>query len=86
MTDVEYFKGYNLITVDSGFQIRAKKIIYCIGYESKNLIKEHFVNLKSTYAIVSEIDPKNLKTSAILWSGIPMSLICICGQRMTEEC
>jgi hypothetical protein len=46
MTDVEYFKGYNLITVDSGFQIRAKKIIYCIGYESKNLIKEHFVNLK----------------------------------------
>lgn len=70
MTDVEYFKGYNLITVDSGFQIRAKKIIYCIGYESKNLIKEHFVNLKSTYAIVSEIDPKKFKniTNTLVWN------------------
>ena len=70
MTDVEYFKGYNLITVDSGFQIRAKKIIYCIGYESKNLIKEHFVNLKSTYAIVSEIDSKKFKniTNTLVWN------------------
>lgn len=70
ITDVEYFKGYNLITVDSGFQIRAKKIIYCIGYESKNLIKEHFVNLKSTYAIVSEIDPKKFKniTNTLVWN------------------
>lgn len=70
MTDVEYFKGYNLITVDSGFQIRAKKIIYCIGYESKILIKEHFVNLKSTYAIVSEIDPKKFKniTNTLVWN------------------
>ena len=70
MTDVEYFKGYNLITVDSGFQIRAKKIIYCIGYESKNLIKEHFVNLKSTYAIVSEIDSKKFKNinNTLVWN------------------
>lgn len=70
MTDVEYFKGYNLITVDSGFQIRAKKIIYCIGYESKNLIKEHFVNLKSTYAIVSEIDKKKFKniSNNLVWN------------------
>lgn len=36
--------------------IRAKKIIYCIGYESRQLIREPFVKLKSTYAIVSEID------------------------------
>ncbi|WP_394666685.1 NAD(P)/FAD-dependent oxidoreductase [uncultured Chryseobacterium sp.] len=70
MTDVEYFKGYNLITADSGFQIRAKKIIYCIGYESKNLIKEHFVNLKSTYALVSEIDPKKFKniSNTLVWN------------------
>lgn len=70
MTDVEYFKGYNLITADSGFQIRAKKIIYCIGYESKNLIKEHFVNLKSTYAIVSEIDKKKFKniSNTLVWN------------------
>ncbi|PTT78172.1 MULTISPECIES: NAD(P)/FAD-dependent oxidoreductase [unclassified Chryseobacterium] len=70
MTGVEYFKGYNLITADSGFQIRAKKIIYCIGYESKNLIKEHFVNLKSTYALVSEIDQKKIKniSNTLVWN------------------
>lgn len=70
MTNVEYFKGYNLITADSGFQIRAKKIIYCIGYESKNLIKEHFVNLKSTYALVSEIDKKKFKniSNTLVWN------------------
>ncbi|WP_267405173.1 MULTISPECIES: FAD-binding oxidoreductase [unclassified Chryseobacterium] len=70
MRKVEYFKGYNLITVDSGYQIKAKKIIYCIGYESKNLIKEHFVDLKSTYAIVSEIDHDKFKniTDTLVWN------------------
>ena len=70
MINVEYGKGYNLITVDSGFQIKAKKIIYCIGYESTSLIKENFVNLKSTYAIVSEIDKKKFKniTNTLVWN------------------
>lgn len=70
MVKVEYFKGYNLITVDSGYQIKAKKIIYCIGYESKNLIKEKFVDLKSTYAIVSEIDKKKFRniTNTLVWN------------------
>ena len=70
MIKVEYFKGYNLITVDSGFQIKAKKVIYCIGYESKNLIKENFVNLKSTYAVVSEIDHDKFKniTNTLVWN------------------
>lgn len=70
MTKVEYFKGYNLVTVDSGYQIKAKKIIYCIGYESKDLIKEHFVDLKSTYAIVSEIDHEKFKniTDTLVWN------------------
>lgn len=70
MTRVEYHKGYNLVTVDSGFKIRAKKIIYCIGYESKNLIKENFVDLKSTYAVVSEIDQDKFKNIAntLVWN------------------
>ncbi|WP_080778404.1 NAD(P)/FAD-dependent oxidoreductase [Chryseobacterium phocaeense] len=70
MKKVEYHKGFNLVTVDSGFQIKAKKIIYCIGYESKNLIKEDFVDLKSTYAIVSEIDDDKFKNIAntLVWN------------------
>ncbi|WP_312298056.1 FAD-binding oxidoreductase [Chryseobacterium sp.] len=67
---VEYHKGFNTAITTSGFRIRAKKIIYCIGYESKNLLKENFVNLKSTYAVVSEIDNDKFKniTNTLVWN------------------
>ncbi|MEG0929024.1 NAD(P)/FAD-dependent oxidoreductase [Chryseobacterium sp.] len=70
MIKVEYHKGFNLVTVDSGFRIKAKKIIYCIGYESKNLLKENFVDLKSTYAVVSEIDKDKFKNinNTLVWN------------------
>ncbi|TZF95295.1 FAD-binding oxidoreductase [Chryseobacterium panacisoli] len=70
MVKVEEHKGFNLVTVNSGYQIKAKKIIYCIGYESKNLLKENFVNLKSTYAVVSEIDKDRFKNigSTLVWN------------------
>jgi len=62
MRSVKYLRGHNLALTTDGFNIKAKKIIYCIGYESKNLIKENFVDLKSTYAIVSEVDKDNFKS------------------------
>ncbi|MDW9382990.1 FAD-binding oxidoreductase [Chryseobacterium sp. JV558] len=70
MVKVEEHKGFNLVTVNSGYQIKAKKIIYCIGYESKNLLKENFVNLKSTYAVVSEMDKDKFKniSSTLVWN------------------
>lgn len=70
MVKVEENKGFNLVTVDSGYQIKAKKIIYCIGYESKDLLKENFVTLKSTYAVVSEIDKSKFKniSSTLVWN------------------
>ncbi|MCE3075780.1 NAD(P)/FAD-dependent oxidoreductase [Chryseobacterium gwangjuense] len=70
VVEVEYRKGFNIATVDSGFQIRTKKIIYCTGYESKNIIKENFVDLKSTYAIVSEVAPEKYKNIAntLVWN------------------
>ncbi|EJL74441.1 NAD(P)/FAD-dependent oxidoreductase [Chryseobacterium populi] len=70
MGSVEYHKGYNLVKTTNGPAIKAKKIIYCIGYESKALIKENFVDLKSTYAIVSEIDVIKFKniTNTLVWN------------------
>ncbi|MGZ5211895.1 MAG: NAD(P)/FAD-dependent oxidoreductase, partial [Kaistella sp.] len=60
MQAVKYRAGFNEVTTAEGSVIKAKKIIYCIGYESKNLIKEDFVQLKSTFAVVSERDESNL--------------------------
>lgn len=70
MTRVEYHKGFNNAVTRTGFRIKTKKIIYCIGYESKDLLKENFVNLKSTYAVVSEIDKDKFKniSSTLVWN------------------
>lgn len=56
LVDVQYKKGFNLCITETGAAIKAKKIIYCVGYESAQMIKEKFVDLISTYAIVSEIN------------------------------
>ena len=56
MKSVKYHSTYTEVEITSGFKIKTNKIIYCIGYESKNVIKEDFVQLKSTFAMVSEMD------------------------------
>lgn len=54
MEKVDYHnRGVRVIT-EYGNTIRAKKIIYCNGYESTAIIKDKFVKLLSTYAIVGE--------------------------------
>lgn len=44
------------VEVSTGATIRTKKIIYCIGYETVGVIPEKFVDLLSTFAIVSEVN------------------------------
>lgn len=70
MKSVKYLRDHNLALTTNGFSIKAKKIIYCVGYESKMMIKENFVNLKSTYAIVSEIDKEKFKNieHTLVWN------------------
>lgn len=70
MKSVKYHPTYNEVQLTSGFKIKAKKIIYCIGYESKELIKEDFVQLKSTFAMVSERDLITNKTfsDTLFWN------------------
>lgn len=61
VVNVTYTKNNVEITTDYGFKITAKKIIYCNGFESVELIKDKFVNLLSTYAMVGEINEDNQK-------------------------
>lgn len=56
LSDVEYKRGFNLCTTATGVVIKAKKIIYCVGYEAAGMIKEKFVDLLSSYAIISEVN------------------------------
>lgn len=70
MISVQYRKGDNIVELKSGAKIKCKKIVYCVGYESTNLIKEKFVDLLSTYAIVSEVNEKLTKAyrDILLWN------------------
>ena len=70
MDSVEVKKGFNLVTTKTGQKIKAQKIIYAIGYESAHLIKEKFVDLKSTFAMVSEIDEKGSEklNNTLFWN------------------
>ena len=54
LESVEYGRTNNTVLTDDGFMIRAKKIVYATGFETKSIIKEDFVKLISTYALVSE--------------------------------
>lgn len=53
-----------------GNTITAKKIIYCNGYESTEIIPEKFVNLISTYAIVGERNAESLGSlnNILVWN------------------
>ena len=58
------------LTTDDGNTIKAKTVIYCNGYESTELIKDKFVKLLSTYAIVGErqqTKPKQL-ANTLFWN------------------
>ena len=70
MDSVEVKKGFNLVTTKTRQKIKAQKIIYAIGYESALLIKEKFVDLKSTFAMVSEIDEKGSEklNNTLFWN------------------
>jgi len=72
-TDIEKVKYNNhgvQVLTQYGNIISARRIIYCNGYESVQLIKDNFVRLLSTYAIVGECfegDQSELK-DLLIWN------------------
>ncbi|WP_306350705.1 NAD(P)/FAD-dependent oxidoreductase [Flavobacterium sp. '19STA2R22 D10 B1'] len=56
---VDYKQNGVTVVTEYGNTIKAKKIIYCNGFESVELIKDNFVKLLSTYAMVGEIEETN---------------------------
>ncbi|WP_410221429.1 NAD(P)/FAD-dependent oxidoreductase [Pedobacter sp.] len=70
LTGTKSGKRSNEAILNTGAIIRYKKIIYCVGYESATMIKGKFVDLISTYAIVSEVEPKASKkyNDLLIWN------------------
>jgi len=70
LTDVHSGSRQNTAIMNTGAKINCRKIIYCTGYETATMINEKFVDLISTYAIVSEIMPEKSKqyTNILVWN------------------
>ena len=70
LKEVKSGKTFNEVILNTEATIKAKKIICCTGYESTNMIKENFVKLISTYAIVSEAKPEKYKkfNNLLVWN------------------
>lgn len=80
----DYKKNGVTLTTNYGNTIKTKKVIYCTGYESTELIKDNFVKLLSTYAIVSErqdVLPKQL-SNTLMWNTADPYLY----MRTTDDC
>lgn len=60
VADIQYHKTGVTLIMETGFKIRTQKVIYCNGYESTEIIKEKFVKLLSTYALIGEQSTQGL--------------------------
>lgn len=54
VTKIRHLDGKVIAGMQTKASVSAKYIIYCTGYEAQDFLPEKIVNLKSTYAIVSE--------------------------------
>ncbi|WP_333850552.1 NAD(P)/FAD-dependent oxidoreductase [Epilithonimonas sp.] len=70
ITNFYYKKNGVTAKTDYGNTIKAKKVIFCNGFESTEIIKDKFVNLLSTFAIVGEQHEKNHKelNDLLVWN------------------
>lgn len=54
---IRYEKTGVSAKTDTGATIKAGKVVYCTGYETQEFLPDKVVALKSTYAMVSEVNP-----------------------------
>lgn len=67
---IERKKEGVLLETESNFTISAKKVIYATGYEVTEMIDKKIVDLKSTYAVISEQyeNQKLWNRNAMIWN------------------
>lgn len=54
ITDIKHSKSGVVMKTESGYTIKAKKLVYATGYEVVKFIDKKIVDLLSTYAVISE--------------------------------
>ncbi len=67
---IHYKKNGVEVKMKNGYSIKAEKLIFCNGFESTEIIKEKFVKLLSTFAMVGERLESNQKKlkNTLFWN------------------
>jgi glycine/D-amino acid oxidase-like deaminating enzyme len=70
VADIKHHKNGVTLTTETGNTIKAKKLVYAVGYEVVDFIKDDIVDLLSTYAVVSEQynEPNFWKDDVLIWN------------------
>ncbi|KOS06268.1 FAD-dependent oxidoreductase [Flavobacterium akiainvivens] len=70
VVDIKHHKNGVTLTTETGYTIKAKKLVYAVGYEVVDFIKDDIVDLLSTYAVVSEqYNERNFwKDDVLIWN------------------
>ena len=70
VTKIKHGKDSVELETDQGFKLKAKKLIYATGYEVTHFIDEKIVDLKSTFAVISEQNAKKefWNGNVLLWN------------------
>lgn len=63
-------KNNSVLETESGFEIKAKKVVYATGYEVVDFIDKKIVDLQCTYATISEQynEPNFWKDEVLIWN------------------
>lgn len=70
VTDIKHKKNGVTLKTESGYTVKAKKLVYATGYEVVNFIDKDIVKLLSTYVVISEQynDRPFWKDEVLLWN------------------
>jgi glycine/D-amino acid oxidase-like deaminating enzyme len=68
--EIKHNKNGVMLTTETGYTIKAKKLVYATGYEVVNFIDKKIVDLMSTYAVVSEQYNERIfwKDEVLIWN------------------
>jgi glycine/D-amino acid oxidase-like deaminating enzyme len=70
VVNIKHSKSGVVLTTETGYTIKAKKLVYATGYEVVDFIDKKIVDLLSTYAVVSEqYNERNFwKDEVLMWN------------------
>jgi len=83
--DIQHGRRSVKLITEEGYTVRCKNLVYATGYEVVKYINKHVVDLKSTYAVISEHAEPSFQwyKDCLIWeTKMPYLYLRTCGSRV----